>query len=382
MAKDHFIPAALLGNFSAERNGPLRLRRIAVQRRGCNPQLTRAENVGYAHDLYKVTSQSKSSVDDSWSQFERRLPEAISVLEASQAIEAEIWLRVLVPYVASLFVRGLEWEKRYISRFTDAWGQDILTSPALDSKSMRSDEGAGSTIRDILTESNSNSSRLIELQRILALVTCAKWNIVHSVSTEPFLNNDLGMTGTIVPNTNEIGLVVPLSRTVAVRLFPRDRRWVVRWDRDKWLAVVDHDYLSRPKLAGLNRAVAAAARDFVVGPDIKSVASVAPYLGQIADHRPLMNIWPFTAAEKRVNEFHWHRLVSLTHRNEAPPELTQDTDIRAGIDWSALAEGWMPGAVIFGMNTTPRETGLELRGRSIMLTLRDEPWGANPVSKS
>ena len=373
MAKDHFIPAAVLGMFSDGHEESLRRRRVAVQRHGRKPYIARAENIGYVNNLYDLDGQEAKTVDSSWSGYEHRLPEAISILEDSRPLEADVWLRVLVPYVTSLFVRGREWETRYQARFTDAWGPDIFTPPANPE-----DDHSGS-IRGILTTGNANGSRLIELQRLLALVTCAQWNIVHSAPRQAILNNDLGLTGTLIPHTKEQGWVIPLLRKVAVRLFPRDRRRVVTWRKDRWFAIVDNDYLTSSGNTGLNRSIAAVARDFVVGPTIQSVTEVAHAFGKLPDHRPLMEAWPFTNKELRENQYHWYRLVSLTYTNEAPPRLLEDTDIETAIDWSGLAEGWMPQVVMLG-NAPVRQLGLELHGRTIELTLRDSPVSPAPLS--
>lgn len=372
MAKDHFIPAAVLGLFSDGREASLRTRRIAVQRQGRKPYLARAENVGYVNNLYDVEDLEAKLVDSSWSGYEPRLPEAICLLEESQPLEADVWLRVLVPYVTSLFVRGHEWEARYQSRFTEAWGPDIWV-PGPD------DHESGG-IRETLTTSNANRSRLIELQRLLTLVTCAQWNVVHSPPRQAILINDLGLTGTVIPQTRERGWAIPLSRKVAVRIYPRDRRRVVTWRKDRWFAIADHDYLTSGDIIGLNRSIAAVARDFVAGPTTKSVAEVAHLFGKLPDHRPLMEGWPFTNKELRENEFLWYRLVSLTYANEAPLQLVEDTDIETTIDWAGIAKGWMPQVVMFG-DGPARRTGLELHGRTIELSLRDSPLSPTPLSR-
>ncbi len=82
-----------------------------------------------------------------------------------------------------------------------------------------------------------------------------------------------------------------------------------------------------------------------------------------------MMAWPFTGAEKRQNEFHWHRLVSLTHWNQQP-DLLSDAHVAEGlVDWEAVAADWSS-RPFFGVNTTPRLAGLAIRDGAIEMSLR------------
>jgi hypothetical protein len=54
------------------------------------------------------------------------MPAAIHQLEVGGPLPANVWLRTLVPHVATLFVRGHEFEDRYMRRFRDAWGREAL----------------------------------------------------------------------------------------------------------------------------------------------------------------------------------------------------------------------------------------------------------------
>lgn len=54
MAKDHFIPAALLGRFSEDDSGPLRKRRLHVVSRHTAGRVATAASIGYKKGLYGV----------------------------------------------------------------------------------------------------------------------------------------------------------------------------------------------------------------------------------------------------------------------------------------------------------------------------------------
>jgi hypothetical protein len=121
MAGDHYLPAAFLARFSYEKSMPMRNRRVWVLRAGqtrAHPQ--RAEKVGFVNNLYYLRSPGFSSpdiVDETWQGYEQRLGDALDILldRSVPSIDAETWLRVLVPFVAGLFVRGPEFKKQYES---------------------------------------------------------------------------------------------------------------------------------------------------------------------------------------------------------------------------------------------------------------------------
>ncbi|MGO4535158.1 hypothetical protein [Leifsonia sp. 2MCAF36] len=360
MPKDHFIPAAVLGEFSADSSGRLRQRRVAVQRREGDAFMTRAENVGYVPNLYGASGSVDRWVDETWTDIEQNLPAAIRQLELGGPLPANVWLRTLVPYVATLFVRGHEWEDRYMKRFQDAWGRETL----------REGDGAPDETSEgfKLAAAGANGSRIIELQRVLALVTCARWVVCHVTPPLQFLTNDLGLTGTADLVTGQVGWIVPLSSTVGVGIFPAVWRDVLTWSGEDWFAQIEHVYPDASTFDGLKEAIAAAARQFVVGRDLESVASVVDSIGALEDHRPLVEGWGFTSAERRANEFHWHRLAAYVQSNPLP---TQDTTTLLPVlfDMRALAAGWCP-RMIFGVNTTPREAGLYERDGVIRMSLR------------
>ncbi|MDN6528573.1 MAG: hypothetical protein L0K67_05775 [Brevibacterium sp.] len=87
LARDHFIPAALLWRFSSDQEQPNRSRRLTVMRPGSpQPHQARAETIGFAHDLYDVDFETSFSqhgvrfVDALWDEYEPRLPTALEML--------------------------------------------------------------------------------------------------------------------------------------------------------------------------------------------------------------------------------------------------------------------------------------------------------------
>lgn len=363
MPRDHFIPAAVLGEFSADKKGHLRERRIAVQRASGEAFMTKAENVGWTADLYGAANSPDRWVDDTWSVIERKLPSSIRELEGGGPITAETWLRVLVPHVATLFVRGHEFEDRYMQRFRDSWGRQSLRMADPEA----GEDSDQRTALD-LAQNGANNARIFELQRLLALVTCARWVVCHIAPSQQFLNNDLGLAGTIDLSTDQAGWLVPLSSEVAVGIFPAVQRDVVAWSDGSWWAQLDHVYPPAPMFTGMHEAVAASARQFVIGRDRASVNSVAKRVGAMMDHQPLMEAWGFTSSERRMNEFLWHRLVGFTYLNQQPG-TDGPQPVPVLFDLPSSTDSWYP-MVFLGVNTTPREDGLVVREGHIWMSLR------------
>src|SRR5665213_2879711 len=116
----HYLPAGFLGRFSSEAGSTLRERKLSVIQEG-KVQSIRAEDIGCAPNLYLLQGSQKlepDTVDDVWSLYETNLDSAINELcnPKQKTIPANTWLRVLVPFVTGLFVRGPEFTERYESR--------------------------------------------------------------------------------------------------------------------------------------------------------------------------------------------------------------------------------------------------------------------------
>lgn len=350
MARDHYIPASIIGQFSSQGTGPLRDRPVAVQRPAMGPYITSARNVGFSNNLYQVKSHDHPHVeiDDIWTDIEQRLPEAIALVERAEPVTADLWLRVLVPYVSCLFVRGREWQGRYESRFDES----------------------GDLLHEYITTDASNMARAMELQRTLALVTCARWVVVRSQSMQPILNNDLGIAGTLDLVTNQTGWLVPLSTRVAIGIFPRDRRTVATWDGSHWRAVIENTFWPEGRLKELNSAIARFAQEFIVGPKKAIVNRVASDIGSIGTPNTILDTWPFTARERRMCEFLWHYLVVTTHRRTAPPQIPGPVSHRHTLDIDVLLEGWYP-PIILPSRPSERHDGLHFRGNTIQMSLRN-----------
>jgi hypothetical protein len=199
-ARQHYIPAAVVGGFSETAAGPRRRRTgyaRSIDRR--TTRLTRAEDVAWAADLYTLKDPRElppALVDNIWEGVEKKLPEAIEYLaNESGDLRADIWMKVLVPYAAELFVRPLDFDETFSARFGEH----------------------AQLVDQISLVDNAKFARAINLQRMYYPVMDAYWVIVHNSSSLPFIINDCGMA--ILKDEQQIAhYFLPLDRTVGVDL--------------------------------------------------------------------------------------------------------------------------------------------------------------------
>lgn len=343
MARDHFIPASVIGRFSADGAASARERNVYVLRRGITTAFrTRAANIGYVNSLYDLTGHPptglEATIDFSINGYEPGLPAALDSLDSGIPMDISTWLRILVPYVAGIFVRGQDFIPRFRSR------------PSM--------LGPSNTI------DNANLARSMELQRLLAPVVCARWHVMHKRGGEPFVLNDLSLTGTSDTTTGESGWAIPISQMSVLGIFPRRHRVVAQYDSGRWWPVIGHGELASAQAASFNRAMARMATQYVIGPDPNVVERLAPFVAMHPHGERLKDMWPIDGKTRRVHADDWHRLVTATARNASPASL-RNLNV---IDWSAIQSTWYP-TYMFLVNAKPFRTGLRVIGDFIHLTL-------------
>ncbi|HEX3826751.1 MAG TPA: hypothetical protein VHV82_05695 [Sporichthyaceae bacterium] len=209
MARDHYVPASVLGRFSTETASSARKRKLAVGRQG-KVFAAKAEDFGFVNGLYDVTStglwlppgvEDPKSVDPMINGYEPGLPEALDLLENQATVPLQPWLRVLVPFVAAMFVRGNDFARRYE-------GRPVVAACG------------GSSGED------TNRVHLLELQLLLAPVVAARWVVLHQAGHESFIVNDLGLMPTRDLGTCQDGFAIPIGRR---SYWGSSRRTSERW---------------------------------------------------------------------------------------------------------------------------------------------------------
>ncbi len=347
MARDHYIPASVLGRFSTGLGSRGRERGLVVGRQGKVFE-AKAEDIGLVNRLYDVSSarvvlppgtEDPGSVDGMMTGYEPDLPAALDLLDGGSQVPLQPWLRILVPFAAAMFVRGRDFAARFEGRpFVKVSG---MSGP-----------------------DNTNTARLIELQRLLAPVTCARWVVLHQAGQESFIINDLGLMPTRDLGLLQDGFAIPIGRRSVVGIFPQRTRTVALYN-DGWRSIIEHRYLDTAEVAAFNRAMADSATDWIAGAERHVIQR---NLKHLADEPPdpavLMEQWPFDHQTLVAHDRDWHRLVTATTSEPRPDELP---DLQV-FDPSCMVGSWCP-PVVVTLNMSEFPTGLRRVGNSIRLAL-------------
>lgn len=348
MARDHYVPASVLGRFSADTGNRTRERRLVVGRRG-KVFLAKAEDIGFVNGLYDVRStgvwfppgvDDPGSVDGMITGYEPELPAVLDLLEAGERVRVRAWLRVLVPFVAAMFVRGRDFGARFDER-------GVVKASGVSSRE------------------NTNGARLLEMQRLLALVVCARWVVLHQAGHESFIVNDLGLMPTRDLGLQQNGFAIPIGRGSVLGIFPRQTR-TVAWYDDGWQSVVEHRLVDTIEVSAFNRSMAQGATEWIAGAERDVIQRNVKHLAaEPVDPVMVMERWPFDHRTRVTHDQDWHRLVSATSGDPVPSELP---DLQV-FDPSCIAGGWCP-PIVHTVNMTELPTGLRLVGRGIRLALK------------
>lgn len=338
--KDHYLPAALIARFSPDGSDvPVRRKRVACARLGWrSSRMMAAESIGYVNNLYSIDDDR--TTDEAW-RYEGALPGFLNLLAGGHAISLSAWLRIGVPFVASIFVRGREFDERFKNRFSDAWKGSEHIQP--------------------------NGARSIELQRLMAPVTAARWVVLHNGSSQAILNSDLGAVFMGDSETREVGWGIPIDSQTILGVLPKDRRAIGRLRDDRWEAVIEHKWGANLNVVDLNDRIASSATEFVFGRDGTEIDARVGHLGQRTQSADTFLPWPYSSTDLRQFELEWHRISSII-----TPETSTAVDVDGEIDFEELKTYWASRLWL-----TPQEVGhrrvFRRAGRTIVVALHDPP---------
>lgn len=298
----------------------------------------RAENVGFQHSLYATDNHGvwtqqpvpRTTVDPFVNGYEAELPAALDALEGSTGPSWEQWLRALVPYIASLFVRGRD--------FTSEFRQRPLLQAVGD---------------EFNTDSNANSARILEFNRLLAPVMCARWVVLRRMGGESFVLNDRGFVVTTDPRSGDVGWACPIGPDTMIGIFPEEVTPLVIRVNGIWFPALERVNLDAAESARFNDAMARTASSEVFGRDKAVIDRLLPAIGSQSEGAERSNgLWPFSHRARVAHDRDWHRLVSALHANPRDGAL----DLQS-FDPEALAAGWCP-PLIMTLNMREFRTGL------------------------
>ena len=191
-ARQHYYPAALIGQFSSSTKGKARNRPVWVARRGVERVFrSTGDRQGFRGSdpqMYNDRGGS-SALERVWAQAERGLTGAVKMAEIAErlgVLPAEWFVLTLAPFVAHLLVRHPE---IHLGR----WSRLDSTSPDQDQ-----------VIAERLAAFGVAADTLLH-QR--------SWRILTTTPDEPFVSSDLGWQW--IPGAGAGEIFVPVSRTHA-----------------------------------------------------------------------------------------------------------------------------------------------------------------------
>jgi hypothetical protein len=315
---------------------------VWVRRGGSAPCESAAEACAFRRGLYDASQYMPSmSLEEHWQSFEGPLSAALDELcLAEDLLDARTWLHVLVPYVASQLVRGPEFADRMANRFKS----DELQRRARESVA---------------------GSRLLEIQRILPLVTIARWHVLRAHEGLPFVLNDRGWAIWQRPGDATASLVFPLTPDSALQVFPTTGRIVLFPFPGRWFAGTKSVQLTSIETASVRQATAQFAWREIYGSIESAVLDVGELATVPATEEPNRLFYPHGAV-RVPGEFDWHRLAQFLVKPQPIERLFDPT-----LDFELLAS--LPHVPVLNLptNTPSMET-------SAIVPVRSEAFGLVP----
>jgi hypothetical protein len=304
----HYLSASYLGGFGETTAAHARETVLWVGRRDKRPFPHKAERVGAARDLYTLREPrhfDAGLVDNVWGGVEgyfqvaiQRLIESRSPVDPSDGVmHADLWLKVLVPFVTQFFVRGPDFSERMRYRMGEHLYRYLSTWP-----------------------NHHNHARLLEYQRLLSVFAGADWKVYHYPPDVRVIGTDTGrawMHGSI---TKFRGYLIPLRRDAVLAVStqkdskgPRLLAGTSVGGDDKWFTYpIKHEDAGHARARWMNEALVGHARYEIYGASEREVTELIPFMG---DRRPsVVSLEPYVLAshkEIQTLDIHFYRLVSL-----------------------------------------------------------------------
>ena len=354
MPNHHYLPATYLSAFSDDTTSlPRRDQFIWVGTKGNNQiRKQKASNVGCINNFYTVEdrfthkdeNRNPEIIDKVWEKYETSLSEAIEKL-IDRNLDARIWGRILVPFVACMLVRGPDFDERFVRRMENLG----FTHP-----------------HDCFSKENINYARIIELQRLLGSIAAAKWIVlsIHGFA-DPLITNDLGYTPFIHKLSPDKGIAIPLDKFHILLIIPQTHKVILRADGEHWIPLIEYEQISAENAKEFNAAIANCAREFVISSNDKLVQKLLYYSHSVSATAESHNPGFLTGSWAMAHEFTWHRLIGVI---EKKPSETVKTNFP--IEYDIVSLGWYP-PVILPLNLAEFPPALIREGNLIKIKFYD-----------
>ena len=286
MPYQHYIPAAYLANFSKkiEKKRRNSLVWVGDKVNKKNPiRISAVKRVCGQNDIYSPPKGMVKSLDEIWT-YEAHLSEGIQRL-ISGDVDVELWLKVLVPFVVSLFIRSNNFDKRFRMRF------NVLKFP--------------------LERIDINSARTIELQRLLCPIMTAKWIVLTVHGEDNLITNDVGF----IPFENLLldhqGFAIPLDKRHILVLVSRRKGVILREWKSSWYPLIEYMDLPKDNQISFNQMISVYANQLIVG---ESKELIEKYFS-IEEPNMLflepLSLFQFSGRDLVAFEFSWYQFISF-----------------------------------------------------------------------
>jgi tetratricopeptide (TPR) repeat protein len=346
MPLHHYLPATYLARFSLDIKKKDRRKRIIFVGNKDNNKFYPCSvgDAGAINNLYSVIDRENHSqiIDDLWSGYEANLNKAIDSLK-NKKLDAKIWIRILVPFVACMLVRGPDFDKKMTDRL-DEMGFDE-DSP-------------------YLSKTNLNYARAFELQRLLGPISVAKWIVAEIEGDELLITNDLGYCRFFNPFFEESGMAIPLGQKHVLMIIPRDEGDILNYVDERWAPIIYYTKLPLDNHLDLIQTLVSTAQRFIFCPSesiVKKYVSSGNYDPTLIEPSEIGFI---TGRNAVAHEFTWHRLASSVE-NEIF-ELGDDFPI----DWEKISKGWHP-YVFLAINLVEFPSAIRRKGNIVSAKFYD-----------
>jgi len=235
---NHYLPAAYISLFSTDIKKPRRKRTIYVGDFS-DKQINKSVAGKCAGENHFYDDQ----IEKFWHLYEPKLPKSIDNL-INGSIDIFDWAMVLVPFVASIFVRTRTFNKHMEERLR------LLKVPDR-----------------FITQETINSDRILEFQRLLAPILAAEWVVSKVKGSTSLITNDIACAPYKNSNGNDYGWAIPLGLTHVLVVIPRAQRRIASFTEDRWIPNIQYSELPVDDLISLNSVLSQLSNRFIFGSD-------------------------------------------------------------------------------------------------------------------
>lgn len=284
---------------------------------------------------------------DNW-EYENHLTGTLDNIENNNLYpELDTFMHVLVPYVAGLFFRGPDYELR------------------------RQTVPASFSFGKEWSDDNINGSRMMTLQRILAIVTAAKWCYFTTAPGTSLILPDIGLCR--AHDKNQPVWIVPVGPTSLFEIKLRKKGHIANYMPGKrvWTPVLGIGSLTSEQVTELNREMQRQSFDqcFAQNPQLfdtdypnKSV------MEKKARGNDIMNIDSYFSSEELIaHEFEWYSIARIAAEHLSPTNAKKFVPNRPEIYMGK--DRWNPPMTMLPSNLTPFKSGITICGRKMFLEL-------------